>query len=241
MRAPDRVHDDAGADARAARGNRPGLGSVVAAWGRRRLWRTAFAAATGGVRVTGDVPAGGCVVVANHASHADTAALLATLPAGSAPVVAAAADHWFATRWRAAVCRTLTGGHPVRRGGGGWDDLVGLAAHLREGRIIVVFPEGTRTRDGQLGAFRSGAFRLAEHAGVPVVPAAIVGTAEVLPLDGRGRVHRAACEVRFGEVVGTAGAEGADQARAQVTALLGQGPPAPGCGIRRVRRVPHCG
>jgi 1-acyl-sn-glycerol-3-phosphate acyltransferase len=177
------------------------LGSVLAAWGRRRLWRTSFALAAGGLTVTGRLPAGGCVVVANHSSHADTAALLAALPAGRAPVVAAAADHWFGTPVRATVCRTLTGGRPVRRDGGGWEDLLGLARYLRRGRVVVVFPEGTRSRDGDLGRFRSGAFRLAAAAGVPVVPAAVVGTADVLPVAGRVLPRRRPCEVRFGDPV----------------------------------------
>lgn len=46
---------------------------------------------------------------------------------------------------------------------------------------VVLFPEGTRVRDGTLGEFREGAFRLAIEAGVDVVPLAIVGAAEGLP------------------------------------------------------------
>ena len=146
------------------------------AWVRRRGWRAVFAVAAHGVRVTGPVPVGGAVIVANHSSHADTAALLAALPARSAPVAAAAADHWFATLARALTCRVLTGGRPVasRWRWVGRPARPGPAA--APGRVVILFPEGTRSRDGQLGRFRSGAFRLAAEAGVPVIPVALAGT-----------------------------------------------------------------
>ena len=52
---------------------------------------------------------------------------------------------------------------------------------VRAGRSLAVFPEGTRTRDGQLQEFKSGAFKIALKAGVPIVPVAIRGTFTLLP------------------------------------------------------------
>lgn len=179
---------------RRSRGHR--WGQTVRAGARRQLWRLALTS-TGGLRVDGRLPAGGCVVVANHASHADTAAVLAALPASARPVVVCAADYWRdASRARRLVSRTLVSTHPVRRGGGGGTDLAGAAAALRDGRAVVVFPEGTRSRDGQIRDFRSGAFRLAETAAVPVVPVGIAGTRDVLP--AHGRLRRAPVAVRIG-------------------------------------------
>ena len=58
---------------------------------------------------------GGCIVVANHSSHADTAVLLAALPSTAKPVFGAAADYWFAVptrrivaRWRAPLTQSAT-------------------------------------------------------------------------------------------------------------------------------------
>ena len=76
--------------------------------GRRTLWRGVLTV-TGGVRIIGELPDGPCVIVANHSSHADTAALLATIPGRRAPVVAAAADYWFGARRRRVMCRWLAG------------------------------------------------------------------------------------------------------------------------------------
>lgn len=161
---------------------------------RRWLWRTAFTC-NGGFAVEGPIPERPCVVVANHSSHADTAALLAALPARRRPAVAAAADYWFAGPLRSLVCRTLVAGFPVRRGGGGSADLAHAVHLLEQGRIVVIFPEGTRSRDGCVAAFHSGAARIADKAGVPLLPVAIHGTREVLPV--HGQVRRGRVLVRF--------------------------------------------
>jgi 1-acyl-sn-glycerol-3-phosphate acyltransferase len=63
--------------------------------------------------------------------------------------------------------------------------------HLSNGVPILIFPEGTRSKDGHLQPFKDGAFKLAAEAGVPVIPIAIEGTGEALPKAGlvfRGRM-----------------------------------------------------
>jgi 1-acyl-sn-glycerol-3-phosphate acyltransferase len=52
---------------------------------------------------------------------------------------------------------------------------------IRGGKNVVIFPEGTRTRTGELGIFKKGGFNLALDAGVPIVPMAIEGAFGVLP------------------------------------------------------------
>ncbi|WJV51212.1 lysophospholipid acyltransferase family protein [Streptomyces flavofungini] len=170
-------------------------GQRTAALLRRALWWTLLTL-TGGVSRHGRLPKGGCVVVANHTSHADTAALLAALDATHAPTIAAAADYWFASRWRSRICSRLAAGFPVRRTGGGMDDLLARAGDLRAGRAVVLFPEGTRARAGELGAFHKGALVLAREANVPVVPVGIAGTDRLLPK--HGPLRPALVRVRIG-------------------------------------------
>lgn len=202
---------------------------------RRALWWVVLTV-TGGVRRRGQLPPRGCVVVANHSSHADTAALLAALDARHRPAIGAAADYWFASPWRRRVCRVLAAGFPVRRTGGGMDDLMSMADGLRAGRAVVLFPEGTRGADGAVGAFHRGALVLAERAGVPVVPVGIAGTDRLLPK--HGRLRPSPVRVRIGAPL-PPGATPQD-ARAAVAALharTGTRPPRDSPVRRRVAAV----
>ena len=52
---------------------------------------------------------------------------------------------------------------------------------IAEGASVLFFPEGTRSSDGTLGAFKRGAFRMALDLGLPILPVTIVGTREILP------------------------------------------------------------
>ncbi|WP_022661123.1 lysophospholipid acyltransferase family protein [Paucidesulfovibrio longus] len=65
---------------------------------------------------------------------------------------------------------------------------------------LVLFPEGHRSRDGELGRFYSGAFKLALEAGVPVVPLCFHGTYDLMP-PGRKSLRRRNIEIRFLEPV----------------------------------------
>lgn len=56
--------------------------------------------------------------------------------------------------------------------------------HLAKGTPILIFPEGTRSQDGRLQAFKDGAFKLALEANVPVIPLVVTGTADALPKHG---------------------------------------------------------
>jgi 1-acyl-sn-glycerol-3-phosphate acyltransferase len=229
--------------------------AAAAALGRRALWRGVFTL-TGGLRVqgAGALPVGPCVVVANHRSHADTAALIAALPARRRPAVAAAADYWFDGGWRPGVCRALCAAFPVRRSGGGSADLAAAARLLASGRDVIVFPEGSRSRDGRTAGFHRGAARLAASAGVPLVPVGLSGTGTLLPPQTSGRRRqRTTVIVRIGAPVCVAelaerlvGADGlavdaateaSAQARARVLALVtrdgdGSSGVTPGCGRR---------
>jgi len=66
---------------------------------------------------------------------------------------------------------------------------------LKEGISVMLFPEGTRSADGEIGFYRRGAFQLAIQAGVPILPVIIDGTARILPK--HGLIFRSGYRVRI--------------------------------------------
>ena len=140
-----------------------------------------------------------CVIVANHTSHLDTAVLIAALPAEwrRRTAVAAAADYFFDAWWRAVPTALAFGTIPIERRGGAPSRTPGDL--LGRGWNLVVFPEGTRSKDGVQGRFRLGAANLALAADVPILPVAITGSYAAMP---RGRnwpaPGRPRVSVRFG-------------------------------------------
>lgn len=143
------------------------------------------------------VPAKPVVFVANHCSHADTAVLLAALPSRVRRELAPAAaeDYFFRGRIRGVLVQALTGAFPFPRQGSG--GLERAWAHMREGRSVLLYPEGTRSRDGSVGGFRCGVSVLVQR-GATVVPVGIAGTRDVLP-KGNRLPRRAPAAVVFGE------------------------------------------
>lgn len=130
------------------------------------------------------IPRTGPVVIAStHASHADSMALGACL---ERPVYFLGDERL--TRWPVlGPWLPRIGMVPVARGSGDLAALGLLEDLLEQGEAVVVYPEGSRTRDGRVYRPRSGTARLAAETQVPVVPAAVVGTFEVWPTQQKPR------------------------------------------------------
>lgn len=145
---------------------------------------------------------GAFIIASNHASHADTAVIYTVLPSEVRPrfVAAAAQDYFFRGGMMQFLSRILFNAIPIARDRrGGQDPLRHAARALREGYALLLFPEGTRSKTGEIGPFRSGVGRLiAEFPGTPVIPTYVGGTNRVMP---KGKVipRPYKVTVRFGE------------------------------------------
>jgi len=88
--------------------------------------------------------------------------------------------------------------------------LDGAAKKIAKGTSVIIFPEGTRSKDGKLQKFKSGAMRLAIKSGVPLVPVAITGTYKILP-KGRLLVRSGRITIRAGRPIDTQGYKSKDK------------------------------
>jgi 1-acyl-sn-glycerol-3-phosphate acyltransferase len=160
---------------------------------------------------------GGLLIVSNHQSFLDPPLIGMAL---CEPIRYLARRSLFGVPALGRLIAAL-GAEPVSRGAADGGAVRGVMRMLRDGEAVLVFPEGTRTRDGSLGPFSPGPAAIAIRCGVPVLPACVEGAYECWPrtraLPRPGRVA-----VAFGRAVATEGREPEDltaELRAEVARL----------------------
>ena len=174
-------------------GKQAKLGAALRETLQLLVWDTAIKVWCSPFSVEGRPAAAPAVYVANHASHADTAAVRAAMghEARRRLAVAAADDYFFSTPRRAGAFTLAVGAFPFPRSGDlglrRADDL------LSNGWSVLLYPQGTRSAGSE---YRPGVLRLAA-VGWPIIPIGIAGTDVVLPKGAR-RPWRAPTAVVFG-------------------------------------------
>jgi 1-acyl-sn-glycerol-3-phosphate acyltransferase len=152
------------------------------------------------VRLTGreNLPAGQCIVVANHASYLDGVVMTAALPARFGFVVKREMnDVPLAGLLLRRIGTEFVERFNRHKGG---TDARRVLRTASSGHSLVFFPEGTFTPEVGLGKFHSGAFAIAARAACPVVPAVILGTRRNMPAT-RVFPRPGLIEVRFGPAI----------------------------------------
>ena len=150
------------------------------------------------------------ILVSNHSSHLDTPMILRALPRKwrQRTAVAAAADYFYKKRITAAFVALVFNTVPIQRRGGGLGD--GATDHvdrlIRQRWNLLMYPEGTRSRDGRIGKLRSGAAALAAQHGLSIVPIYVTGTHDAMPPGQnwpRRRFYkkRYKVDIRFGDPI----------------------------------------
>lgn len=131
---------------------------------------------------------GAYIVVGNHSSHLDAPMVFSLLPDHMTEKLAtgAAADYFYRKKGISKLTSLFFNTYPVERKGKPSPNS-GRAAHmtsrlLQEGIPILIFPEGTRSRTGEMGVFKPGAAALSIKLDVPIVPLAMHGGHEAMPV-----------------------------------------------------------
>jgi 1-acyl-sn-glycerol-3-phosphate acyltransferase len=178
------------------------------------LWRRmlrGYLAAMHRLEVAGreNLPPPPFVIIANHASHLDALVLAAALrgEAARAAHALAAGELFFGSGPVAAFSSYAISALPIWRGRTKRGELKLLRERLVEDRLVyIMFPEGTRSRTGEMAPFQPGMASLVAGSGVPVVPCRIEGAHEAWPPQARWpRPGRLA--LRIGTPIATEGME----------------------------------
>lgn len=169
------------------------------------------------LRVEGQdhLPAGPFLLCSNHCSHADSAALMTASGRSFRDfALLGASDYFFQSpmvRWAVTSLMNVV---PIDRHPGPRSLSVCLETCRRfldrTGGILILYPEGTRSPDGDMHPFKAGAGLFAIELGVPVVPANIEGTHNILP-KGRSMPRPGPLTVRFGQALAPAALPGNPQ------------------------------
>jgi len=196
--------------------------------GIARLWGRLVVRACG-VRVDVEgapAPSGPAVYASNHASALDIPILFGYLPVDFRIIHKKSLYLIPVVGWY-----LYLGGHiGIDRGKAfrAHRSLAAAARRIAAGTSVVVFPEGTRVRDGRIRLFKRGSFLLAIQAGVPVVPVSLVGVKQVVPF-GILTLRPGRVVVRLHPPVPTAGRDAealAEEVRRIVARGCGQEPTA---------------
>ena len=131
------------------------------------------------------------IFVANHQSHYDTPVIFSSLPYQLRIIAKESLARFPVLGWH-----LKRGGHLFvdRRNPDRGGILSRWRALVSQGLSLIIYAEGTRSRDGRVAKFKAGSFLLAIQAGLPVVPIAVIGTRAVMP---KGRLRTEPGSVRL--------------------------------------------
>jgi long-chain acyl-CoA synthetase len=150
--------------------------------------------------------AGSFILAANHSSHLDTAAIIASLSQtlgirqAQRLHVIGARDYFFNSAVKSWIFSNCLNVVPIERDEISLVGLRRITKILKRGEPVLIFPEGTRSRSGALQSFKPGIGLVAWESKAPILPVFIQGTFEAMP-PSRNRPRKNPVRVRFGELM----------------------------------------
>lgn len=175
-----------------------GVHAVARSWGKSILWVSGIRAITHGFN--DEMKNSPYIFMSNHQSNFDIPVLYSALPVQF---------RWLA---KAELFKIPLFGRSMRGAGyisidrsnrqSAFQSLIKAAESIRHGASVMIFPEGTRSKDSVLLPFKKGGFVLAVDAGVPVIPVVITGTHDIMP-KGHLLIRRRLVHVHIGNPIDT--------------------------------------
>jgi 1-acyl-sn-glycerol-3-phosphate acyltransferase len=148
-------------------------------------------------------PEGGVLLVSNHQSYLDPVLLAVRLPR---PMSYLAKSELFKNPAFAWLIRSLNA-FPLKQGKGDKGAIEETIRRLQEGHLLAVFPEGTRTEDGEIRAIQRGVALVVRRAAVPIVPVVLDGSFQSWP-KGSKMFHSHPIAVMYGPALDIEGLKG---------------------------------
>lgn len=130
---------------------------------------------------------GPVLIVANHQSYIDPP--LVGCAMGQRQFDFLARAGLFKSKWLGPLITALHS-VPVKENGGDPASIKEIIRRLEQGRIVLIFPEGTRTMNGDIGEFKRGVALILRKSACPVLPVGIAGAYESWPRGGRPKLFR---------------------------------------------------
>jgi len=148
------------------------------------------------------------IFMANHLSAADIWSLYVAIPVPVRMIAKKQLSKLPFVGWAMRVGRFIfidrQNGTSARR------SIEEAVRRIHEGTSVLIFPEGTRSRDGKLGPFKKGGFHLAANSGADIVPVGIRGSREVIP-KGSVLIRKGVVTIEIGAPIPAAGIPEADR------------------------------
>jgi len=157
------------------------------------------------------------VAMANHISHFDVMVLYGHVPMNMRPVAKRELSRIPVFGWVLWAGAAIMIDRRNRKKAA--ESLRRAARVIRAGSSVLVFPEGTRTAEGQMGTLKKGAFHLALEAQVPVLPIGVEGSGKILPPHSL-RIRPGTIHVRIGKPIETTGLKNDDAGRRALMAQV---------------------
>ncbi len=136
--------------------------------------------------------------IGNHTSYFDIVSTYPQLPAGVGFVAKKELDRFALLRYWLKLLRGLTFDRDDPRSG--MKMILTAIEYVKQGFSMFIYPEGTRMRNGELGDFKAGSFKVATRTGCPIIPVAISGSADIfenhIPI-----IRPSTVNIRFGRPI----------------------------------------